>query len=277
MGYRILYLYKEENAFYIEKRTHALAFSEKELHDGVKIFSCALPEYYAKQKRWLGFRTGSKNIIVPWNFGQLLRLMQNCCERVSADACYLEENFEKELAAGGFGFLCGRQRMCGELITKTAAGLRGIDSILYLWEETQEREEELHLPEALLRKLHYFFYMRTDSVNTAEKHHEQKAEEDIFCPILEKRHTILEENLWQEYGMPLLPIEKMEELALCKRGSLLVLDDRQEGDAAYEALPQGCVYLDLWSAPVRRAQIMENRADIKYVSEYLYLLQNLDI
>ncbi len=254
MGYRILYLYKEENAFYIGKRARALAFSEKELHDGVKVFSCALPEHYAKQKKWLAFRTESKDMIVPWNFGQLLRLMQNCCERVSADACYLEENFEKELAAGGFGFLYGRQRMCGELITKTVAGLRGIDNILYLREEKQEREEELPLPETLLRKLHYFFYF-------SEK---------------QKKHPILEENLWQEYGMLLLPLEKMEKLAACQRDSMLVLDDRQEGDAAYETLPQGCVYLDLWSNPVRRAQITENRADIKYMSEYLYLCQNLD-
>lgn len=256
MGYRILYLYKEENAFYREKRACALEIPEKELYGGVKVFSCALPEYYARHKKWIGFRAGSKSVVVPWNFGQLLRLMQNCCERVSADVCYLEENFEKELAAGGFGFLCGRQRMCGELITKTVAGLRGIDSILYLWEAIQEREEKLPLPEALLCKLHYFFYISGKQ---------------------EKRHAVLEENLWQEYGMPLLPIEKMDELAACKTKRLLILDDRQNGDAAFEELPYGCVYLDLWSDPVRRAQITENRVDIKYISEYLYLRRNLDI
>lgn len=254
MGYRILYFYKNKNAFYREKKGSGLTINEKELGDSMKVFFCGLPEYYGKQTRWGRWRKGKRTFFVSWNFGQLLRLMQNCCERVSADAYYVEEHFEKELAEGGFGYTPGRQRMCGELIKKMSGQFRGIDSILYVRGESEERSGELPLREELLRKLHYFFYQGERS----------------------EQYAVLEENLWQEYGMPLLPVKKAEELFACKIRRLLVLDDRQEGDADWKKLPRECVYLDLWSDAGRRAQIAQNRADIKYVSEYLYLCQNLD-
>lgn len=259
VGYRILYFYKKENAFYKEKNKVNLSFTEKELSapeegDSVKVFFCALPEYYGRQIRWGRWRRDGRTISVPWNMGQLLRLMQNCCEYVSADAYYLEEGFEKELAEGKSGFIPGRQRMCPEMIRKLSGQFRGIDSILYLAEDIREKQEEMPLKESLLRKLHYFFYLG------------DKAEQ----------YAIMEENLWQEYGMPLMPVKKAKELATCQIRRLLVLDDRQEGEADWEMLPKGCVYLDLWSNPERRGQIAGNRGDIKYMSEYLYLVQNLD-
>ena len=106
----------------------------------------------------------------------------------------------------------------------------------------------------MLRKLRYFFYLG------------EKTE----------RYTVLEENLWNEYGMPLMPVKEAGELATCRVRKLLVLDDRQEGEADWRALPRGCVYMDLWSDPGRKKQIAGNRVDIKYISEYLYLVQNLD-
>lgn len=254
MGYRILYFYKKENAFYREKKRGGVSINEKELEDSVKVFFCGLPEYYGKQIRWSRWGKGKRTFFVSWNFGQLLRLMQNCCERVSADAYYLEERFEKELVEGGFGYTPGRQRMCGELIKKMSGQLRGIDSILYVRGGIEEEMGELPLREELVRKLHYFFYQGEKS----------------------EQYAVLEENLWQGYGMPILPVKKTEELAACKIRRLLVLDDRQEGDTEWETLPGGCVYLDLWSDAGRRAQIVQNRTDIKYISEYLYLCQNLD-
>lgn len=254
MGYRILYFYKKENTFYRGKRGESLSFNEKELGDSVRAYFCGLPEYYTSQARWGGWRKGNKVFPVPWNFGQLLRLMQNCCEYVSADACYLEENFERELSEGEVGFLPGRQRMCGEMIRKLSAQFRGIDCVLYLASPAQERGEELPLPDELLRRLRCFFYLGERTAQSGR----------------------LEEYLWQEYGMPVLFVKKPEEFLNCRTSRLLVLDDRQEGAAAWEMLPGGCVYLDLWSAPERRAQTAKNRADIKYISEYLYLVQNLD-
>lgn len=266
MAYRILYFYKKENAFYRDGRGTDLSMEEKELDESVKVFSCGLPEYYGRQMKWGGRIKGSgifrrrrgtmtsEYPAVPWNFGQLLRLMQNCCEYVSADACYLEEQFERELAEGEFGYRPGRQRMCGELIRKVAGQFKGIDSILYLSGEAQERAGELPLPEELLRKLHYFFYLGEKS----------------------ELYAVLEENLWQEYGMPLLSVRKMTELADCRIKRLLVLDDRPEGGADWEELSGGSVYLDLWSNAGRRAQMEKNRADIKYISEYLCLLRSFD-
>lgn len=276
MGYRVLYFYKKENAFYKEKKGETISFAEKELggEEGpvLKVFYCGVPEYYGKQRRYIGYkqsgkifrgwgrqrtpdyRAVQKDFVIPWNFGQLLRLLQNCCEYVSADACYLEAQFEKELVEGGFGFMPGRQRMCGELIKRTSGQFRGIDGILYLGEASGNREEELPLPEELLRKLRYFFYLGEKS----------------------ERYEALEGNLWREYGMPVLSVRRAEELADCQTSRLLVLDDRQEGSADWEKLPGGCVYLDLWSNEERREQIAKNRADIKYISEYLYLRRNLD-
>lgn len=254
MGYRILFFYKKDNAFYKEKKAVNLSFVEREPEDGVKVFFCGLPEYYASQVRWGGWRKGNRVYPIPWNFGQLLRLMQNCCEYVSADAYYLEEHLERELSEGDFGFTPGRQRMCGEMMKKLSGQFRGIDSILYLAERDGGIPGALPLPEELLRKLHYFFYLG------------EKTE----------RSAALEDNLWQEYGMPLLFVKKPEELVTCRIRRLLVLDDRQEGSADWEMLPRGCVYQDLWSDAERRAGIAGNRGDIKYVSEYLYLARNLD-
>lgn len=282
VGYRILYFYKKENTFYKNAGTVKnaknirnigsakntknmrnegnISFVEKELWQqdkeelSVKLFYCALPEYYGSRIKWGGFAKGKRSIPIPWNFGQLLRLMQNCCEYVSADAYYLEEGFEKELTEGEFGFTPGRQRMCGEMMKKLSGQFREIDSILYL-AESREEQKELPLQDCLLRKLHYFFYMG------------EKTEV----------YDILEANLWDEYGMPVISMEKIKELAACQIRRLLVLDDRQEGAAPWEALPKGCVYLDFWSLPERRKEISKNRGDIKYVSEYLYLLQNLDM
>lgn len=254
MGYRILYFYKKENTFYRDKKEGNLFFGEKQLDDSVRLFFCGLPEYYGRQIRWGGWRKENRVFPIPWNFGQLLRLMQNCCEYVSADAYYLEEHFERELAADGIGFISDRQRMCGELIGKASGQFRGIDSILYLRGESEGRAAELPLSEELLRKLHYFFYLG------------EKSEE----------YELLEENLWQEYGMPLLSVKKPEELITCQIRRLLVVDDRQEGEADWAMLPRGCAYLDLWSSAARYGQITEHRVDIKYVSEYLYLRQNLD-
>lgn len=251
MGDRILCFYKKENVCYREKRGVNLSFEERtpmEEEDSFwKIFYCGIPEYYGIRGAW------RKKRYISWNFGQLLRLMQDCCEYVSADACYLEENFGRELAAADAGFIPDRQRMCGSLIKKMSGQFRGIDSILYLGEES-EREEELPLSGELLRRLRCFFYLG------------EKGE----------RYQALEENLWEEYGMPILAVRRVEELAVCPIKRLLVLDDRQEGDAEWAMLPRGCVYLDLWSDAGRKAQILQKRADIKYMSEYFYLYQNFD-
>lgn len=262
MGYRILYFYKKENAFYRDRKGTNLSMEEKEPDESIKLFSCGLPEYYSVRAGWRRTRRSTskerpilKERYVPWNSGQLLRLMQNCCETVCADAYYLEERFERELAEGGFGFTPGRQRMCGGLIKKLTGQLQGIDSIMYLQGESAERMGELPIPEKLLRKLRYFFYLG------------ERAEQ----------YAVLEENLWQEYGMPMLEIKKAEELEACRIGRLLVIDDRQEGSADRMMLPEGCVYLDLWSDAARRAQVEKNRTDVKYLSEYLYLLQNIVI
>lgn len=266
MGYRILYFYKKENAFYRDKKETNLSMEEKELDESVKVFFCGLPEYYRRQSKWSS-RTGRNGLFfrrknfeapeyrtVTWNSAQLLRLMQNCCEYVSADAYYLEEQFGRELEGGELGFAPGRQRMCGELIRKLSGSFRGIDSILYLKGEMEARETGLPLPEELLRKLRCFFYLGEKS----------------------EQYEILEENLWQEYGMPVISVKRVEESDTCQMKRLLVLDDRQEGSADWKSLPGGCVYLDLWSDAERCAQITGNRADIKYVSEYSYLRRNLD-
>lgn len=252
VGYRILYFYKKENAFYRDRRGTNFSMEEKELDESVKVFSCGLPEYYGRQMRWRG-----KSRAVSWNFARLLELMQNCCEHVSADACYLEEQFEKELAAGESGYRPGRQRMCGELIRKIPGLFKEIDSVLYLSGEAQERtgeRMELPLPEGMLRKLRCFFYLGEQS----------------------ELYEALEENLWQEYGMPLLSVKRMTEPAGYKVRRLLVLDDRPEGAADREMLPQGSVYLDLWSNAGRRVQMENNGRNIKYISEYLYLSRNLE-
>lgn len=251
MGYRILYFYKKENTFYREKRGVNLSFDEKELGDAgepfLKAFFCGIPEYYGVRSGWI--RMKAKRQCVPWTPGQLLRLMQNCCETVSADAYYLEEHFERELADGGFGFSRGGQRMCGGLIKKLSGQLQGIDSILYVRGEAEEETGELPIPEDLLRKLHHFFYLGARS----------------------KQYAVMEDNLWSGYGMPVLTLKKAGELAACRIRRLLVIDDRPDGGADWAALPKGCVYLDLWSDAGRRTQIEKNRADIKYISEYLYL------
>lgn len=250
VGNRILYLYKKENVCYREKRKGTLFWEEKnpggEEDSFLKIFYCGIPEYYGIRTVW------RKRRHVPWNSGQLLGLMQNCCEYVSADACYLEENFERALAAWDAGFMPGRQRMCGGLIRKLSGQFREIDSILYLGEEFEGRGEELPLSGELLRRLRYFFYMG------------EKGE----------RYGALEENLWKEYGMPVLAVRSTKELAACPIKRLLVLDDRLEGGADWAMLPRGCVYLDLWSDAGRRDEILRRRVDIKYMSEYLYLCQN---
>lgn len=257
--YRILYFYKKENVLYKEKRGINLSFVEKELGEAeepfLKVFFCGLPEYYGNRPVWGRKKSGDpKRRFVPWNSGQLLRLMQNCCEYISADAYYLEEQFEKELEERGFGLTAGGQRMCGELIKKITGQLREIDGVLYMCGNSGEKERELPIPDRLLRKLRCFFYMGEKS----------------------GQYAVLEENLWREYGMPLLTVKNKKELAACQIKRLLVLDDRQEGGAEWAMLPGGCVYLDLWSDAGRRAQIGKNRADIKYISEYLYLCQNLD-
>lgn len=251
MGYRILYFYKKENTYYRDGRGTDLSMEERKADDPVKLFFCGLPEYYGRKRQWCGWKKGKT---VPWTAGQLLRLMQNCCEYVSADACYLEERLEKELAEGEIGYTSGRQRMCGDLIGEISGRLKGIGSILYLGRDAGEREEELPLPEGLLRKLYYFFYLGEKS----------------------GQYGMLEENLWREYGMPVLSVKKAEELSACRIGRLLVIDDRQEGNVERETLPRGCVYLDLWSDAGRRAQIEKYRTDIKYMSEYLYLRRNFD-
>ena len=271
MGYRILYFYKKENTYYREKsigrigrrgknyqvncQIGNISLREKGLceeeEDAVRAFYCGLPEYYGRAAglgRWKG------SFPIHWNFGQLLRLMQNCCEYVSADAYYIAEYFENELAEGDYGFTPGRQRMCPELIYRFSGQFRGVDSILYLGEESPEGIYEMPLRGELLRKLHTFSYLG------------EKTEQ----------YEILEENLWKEYGMPLMPVGNMGELSACRIRRLLVLDDRQEGNTEWSLLPGGCVYLDFWSNSERRAQIIKNRTDIKYISEYMYLTQNLD-
>lgn len=266
MGYRILYFYKKENAYYREKKEGNLSFAEKEPggEDGpsLRIFYCGIPEYYGVRRGRVfpvfKKRTAQKNqtisgeSVTPWDTGRLLRLMQNCCEHVSADVCYLEECFERELEQAGFPHTSGMPRMCGGLINKMTGQFQGIDSILYLCGNPGEQAGELPISEKLLRKLLYFFFLG------------EKLEQ----------YAILEENLWQEYGMPLLSVKNTAELKACRIKRLLVLDDRQEGSADWEALPRGCVYLDLWSDAGRREQIEKNRADIKYISEYVYLRRN---
>lgn len=260
MGYRILYFYKKKNAFYLEKKRGGLLLGEKELGGqgedmSVKAFFCGVPEYYGKRRRWPRWKRNDRVASIPWHLGQLLCLMQNYCEYVSADAYYLEECFEKELAESGFGFVSGRQRMCGGMIKNCSGQFLGIDSILYLAGKRQEGYLEMPLQKNLLRKMRYFFYLGEKT----------------------KQYAILEENLWQEYGMPLMTVKDKKELTACQIKRLLILDDRPEGEADWETLPKGCVYLDFWSVSERRKEILENRADIKYISEYLYLLQNLDI
>lgn len=251
MGNRILFFYQKKNVCYRKKKGENLFLEERAPageEDLLKIFYCGIPEYYRIRAGW------RKKQYISWDFGRLLRLMQDCCEYVSADACYLEENFGQELAAGEGGFIPGAQRMCGDLITKISGQFRGIDSILYLGEEAEGKETELPLSGELLRRLRYFFYVG------------EKGE----------KYSALEENLWEEYGMPVLAVRGMEELATCQIERLLVLDDRQEGSTDWAALPRGCVYLDLWSDAERWAQILQKRTDIKYVSEYLYLYQNFE-
>lgn len=269
MGYRILYFYKKENAYYREKKEGNLSFAGKEPggEEGLslKVFYCGIPEYYGirsrrvfsilKKRNSAEKRTVSGESVMPWNAGRLLRLMQNCCEYVSADACYLEERFERELEQAGFPHISGRPRMWGGLIQKMAGQFQGIDSILYLCGNPEERAGELPIPDKLLRKLLCFFFL-------GEKR---------------EQYAVLEDNLWQEYGMPLLSVKNTAELSACRIKRLLVLDDRQEGSADWEALPRGCVYLDLWSDAGRREQIEKNRTDIKYVSEYLYLQRNFQM
>lgn len=272
MEYRILYFYKKENAYYRGKKEGNLSFAEKEPGGKggppLRIFYCGIPEYYGARSRRVFTifkkrisaekRTTQKNRTVPgesvmlWDTGRLLRLMQSCCEHVSADVCYLEEHFERELEQAGFPHISGSPRMWGGLINKMTGQFQGIDSILYLCGNPEEQAGELPIPEKLLRKLLYFFFLGERG----------------------EQYAALEENLWQEYGMPLLSVKHTAELAACKIKRLLVLDDRQEGGADWEALPRGCVYLDLWSDAGRREQIGKNRPDIKYVSEYLYLQRN---
>lgn len=272
MENRILFFYKNENVCYKERRGANLSLAEKKVGEAedpfLKMFACGLPEYYGvrtgqallgrlrkrERSKNRAVKGNGKEQYIPWNSGQLLRVMQNCCEYVSADAYYMEERFEKELAESGMGFTPCRQRMCGGLINKLSRQFQGIDSILYLHGDPEERAGELPVSDRLLRKLQYFFYQGETT----------------------EQSMMLEENLWREYGMPLLTVKSVSEVAACQIKRLLVLDDRQEGGADWKMLPQRCVYLDLWSDAGRRAQIEKSRADIKYISEYLYLCRNLD-
>lgn len=239
MGDRILYFYKRENAFYRDKKRTNLLMEEKDAGDSLKLFYCGLPEYYKRRSKW--------------SVEKLFGLMQSCCEYVSADSCYLEEGFEKELAEAGIRLTSGGQRMCGGLIRKTAAQLQGIDGILYL-EGGFGKRMELPLPDGMLRKLRCFFYLGEKS----------------------EQYEVLEENLWQEYGMPLLSAKGADDLAACRIRRLLVLDDRREGKADRKMLPERCVYLDLWSDAERRAQMEKDRKGIKYISEYVYLSRHFE-
>lgn len=275
MGYRILYFYKKKDTYYREKREGNLSFLEKDMEEGgepfLKVLYCGVPEYYGiragrRGRNRLFFRPRGnpsaakenevpKEGYVPWDRGRLLRLLQNCCAYVSADACYLEEDLERELALSEASFVPERQRMCSELIGRLSGQFRGIDSVLYLWQEQEEGTPgELPLSGELLRRLHYFFYM-------GER---------------EEQYAALEENLWAGYGMPVLAVNRTEELATCQIRRLLVIDDRREGEADWAMLPRGCVYLDLWSDAGRRKQIEGNRIDIKYLSEYVYLRRHFD-
>lgn len=254
MEYRILYFYRERHSPGQEKnqswlfgkrrfrRFGSVSFSEKKLEKpeeeiSVRMFFCGIPAYDIS------------------HIGQLYRLLQNCCVKVSAETYYLEEALEQEVAKRESPFFPGRQRMCGGMIRLLSSKFGGIDSILYLpQEKEEERQKELPLPEGLLRRLHYFFY-------AGEK---------------TERYFVLEENLWREYGMPLFMVKDARELMECRIKRLLVLDDRQEGTAEMNALPRGSVYLDLWSNRERQAQAKKSDTGIKYLSEYLYLSGNLD-
>ncbi len=282
MGNRIIYFYKKENTCYRQKnmgpagkrsqernqerqmgrtgkkqqaqQTGNVSFQVKELGETIKVFFCGIPEYYGIQFSLGSFLEKKPYPRVAWNDGQLLRVLQNCCEQVSADAYYLEENFEKGFAGGELTLSSGRQRMCGDMIRKLTGEFRGIDSILYAAGGEDEKQGELPLKKELLRKLHYFFYAGEKS----------------------ESYFILEDNLWQEYGMPLIQVKNMQEISNCPFNRLLLLDDRQEGDTMWRKLPDRCVYLDLWSSMEKQKEIIGNRTDIKYLSEYLYLTKNLD-
>ncbi len=267
MAHRIIYFYKMENIYYkpkaagfLRKRmkvslTDNVSLSEKELgasgaeEAAIKAYFCGIPEYCGY---YIGRGRRKKYL---HDTGQLLRVLQDCCEYVSADAYYLEENFEKELAERNLSLSFGKQRMCSEMIKNLSGHYRGIDSILYVAEEEEDRKEDgLPLKKQLLQKLHYFFYLGQES----------------------EQYYLLEKNLWEEYGMPVIRVRDVQELSACQLNRLLVLDDRKEGQIRWAKLPEACVYIDFWSDPERKRQIMENRTDIKYLSEYLYLTKNLD-
>lgn len=258
MGYRIVYFYARP---YAEEGCQNLTFAEREFGEeegALKVFACGMSERYVNRggqakdarRRYPLFRWWKRQREQEVSF---FSLMQEYCARVSADACYLEERFARELEERGISSPLDRQRMCGALIRQMCGGLRAIESILYMSGETEGKARELPIPEGLLRGLRYFFYM---------------GERDEDC-------AVLEENLWREYGMPLLSVGKMTDMGGWQIGRLLVIDDRQGGAADWERLSRGSVYLDLWSDAARRAQMERNRADVKYLSEYLYLQQNL--
>lgn len=258
MGYRIVYFYAQPDA---EEgcRNAPLVEREFEEEDGaLKVFACGVPGRYGHCAGQIKDGKRHHPLFRRWKRRRerevsSFSLMQEYCARVSADACYLEELFAQELRERGISSPSNRQRMCGELIRKMCGRLRAIDGILYLGGEAGERERELPIQESLLRKVRYFFYMGERM----------------------ERGAALEENLWQGYGMPLLSIGKMAELDAWQIGRLLVIDDRQDGEADWKTMPRGSVYLDLWSDDARRAQIEKNRADVKYLSECLYVRQKL--
>lgn len=252
LAHRIIYFYIRKNACYKQKLKNScissILFSEKELGD-IKACYCGLPEYYEVRKGW------KKEKKYVREAAYFLEILQKCCEHVSAESYYLEEDLERQLMTGKFSAAFGKQRMCGSMIKHLTGQFRGIDAILYEAEEGEEPEqEELSFNKELVRKLHYFFYMgeRTE------------------------KYTVMEDALWKEYGMPLIWINNVQDMAECRINRLLVLDDRKSGNVEWRFLQKDCVYIDLWSDREKKEEIMRNRADIKYISERFYLTKNLD-
>ncbi len=271
MEYRVIFFYEKKGVCYREKglkrkrrrrarpgketepvKWEKIVFQEKRLcgeaeGEGLRVWYCGIPEY-DREKEW-GMET-------------LLSLLQNCINRVSADAYYLETAFREKLSVAEPAFVPAPRRMNEFLLIHLTEKLRSIDGILYLTEKEEERQEEereftgereLVLPDNLLRKLHFFFY---------------RGSKGAVEPV--------EELLWQEYGMPLLHIGSLREIEESGIKRLLVLDDRIGGKIREESFPRGSVYVDLWSDKEKQERLAENRKDIKYFSEYQFLVTEID-
>ena len=78
------------------------------------------------------------------------------------------------------------------------------------------------------------------------------------------------EYIYREYGIPTAVLGRMERRA-GKDGRTVILDGRRNYRVPYPVLPEGAVYVDLWSGEEKRKILAKMRRDVCYISAVKFL------